>query len=394
MQSHSSQNNANSMLVTSLMRESETRSSTTSTLSFGMGHHKGDGDGHTYHNMDENENDSSLVMQMSQNTENMRSLGDTELIEDEIDLLLPELCFLFRIAGIAVKKSDPFILNVIVFVFIWVIDIMMIVVYFNHIHDVDGRFSHLVEIYWAFHSCVIYTILSYSMYQNAQVFQMILLSASTEIDEWRSSMISTCPGYEKENKERRGGDSGPKLTSTQIKLRKHSRVCVFVVIFSVLFNVIMLIATRFDEFLYRHLPWSESVFFNLIGVVAWYFYSFHWFVAVICVYLPVHFFSNKVKRFIHFLENSLTGFDRGEVIKAMEWYDDLYKVNKLMNFGSLSLMATTTLFMLMLLLIALLLSLVKDGEVKGPTFFWIGTNTAVIACIAYTVAELETANKK
>ena len=157
----------------------------------------------------------------------------------------------------------------------------------------------------------------------------------------------------------------------------------------------MLIATRLDEFLYRHIPWSESIFFNFLGVIAWYFYSFHWFVAVVCVYLPVHFFSLKVKRFTHYLEHCLTGMHRGEVIKAMEWYDDLYKVNKLMNFDSLSLLATTTLLMLMLLLIALLLSVVKDSDsIGGPTIFWICTNSIVIGCIAYTVAELETANKK
>lgn len=340
--------------------------------------------------VEDNGDRSQFKIRMSQQLEDTKALYANASIEDQIDLLLPELCFLFRIAGIPVKKTDPLALNIVVFVFMWIIDILMFIVYFNHIQEEDGRFSHFVEIYWAFHSCVIFTQLSYAMYNNAQVFRMILLSVTSEMDDWRCSMISHQPG----NDPTVSIENERTVTSTQKSLRLQSRICVYFVIVSVFLNVSILIYIRFDEFLSRHLPWSDSVFFNLVGVVAWYFYSFHWFVAVICVYLPVHFFSAKVKLYIHYLENCLTGSDRHEVIKAMEWYDDLYKVNKLMNFGTLSLLTTTTLMMLMLLLIGLLLSLVKDRELKGPTLFWICTNFIVIACIAHPVADLETANKK
>jgi hypothetical protein len=352
------------MLITSLTRDSKS-----SNVSFQMGDEK------------------RLVNQMSDNTDQRRLNDTNEMIEEQIDLLLPELCFLFRIAGIPVKRSDSKYANIVVFVFMWVIDILMIGVYLKKVHeDKNPHFSHLVEVYWALHSCIIYSLLSHAMHNNAQIFQTILLSAQSEINEWRSSMQS--------NYSIDGMDTT--TTATQKSLRKHSKICVYITIFSVAFNVIMLISTRFDQFLYRHLPWTDSIFFNLMGVVAWYFYSFYWFMAIICVYLPVHFFSMKVKLYMRYVENGLSGLHREEVIKAMEWYDDLYKVNKLMNFESLSLLATTTLLMLMLLLIGLLLSIVKDGDIdiKGPTLFWITTNSVVIACIAYTVAELETANKK
>lgn len=324
------------------------------------------------------------------NLEQPKIMSKNELKEAQIDLLLPELCFLFRIAGIPVKEKDPKVLNLLVFTLMWVIELLMIGVYMKHVHeDNSPHFSHLDEIYWAFHSCIIYSLLSYSMmYNDTQVFQMILMSAQTEDNEWRSSIIST--------QSTQSPLAKVTTTATQKSLRQHSKICVYVVIFCVTFNLSMLIFIRFDDFLSRHLQgWSDSDAFNLLGVVAWYFYSFHWLVAVVCVYLPVHFFSNKVKYFIHYLENGLTGLNREEVIRAMDWYDDLYKVNKLLNFESLSLLTTTTLLMLMLLLIALLVSVVKDyNSTHWPTLFWICTNFIVIGCVAYTVAELETANKK
>lgn len=315
-------------------------------------------------------------------------LSDNDLKEEQIDLLLPELCFLFRIAGIAVKKSDPLICSATVLVFMWVVDLLMTFSFLKHVHeDHNANFSHLVEIYWAFHSCVIYTMLAHAMYNDSRVFQMILLSAQGETDEWRCNIMH--------NQHTHNISTEEKSTPTQKSLRVHSRRCVYAVIFCVSFNLTVLISTRFSTFLSHHLPWSESIFFNLVGVLAWYFYSFHWFVAVLCVYLPVHFFSSKVKLFVKYLENSLTGMDREEVVRAMDWYDDLYKVNRKMNFESLSLLATTTLFMLMLLLIGLLLSAVKDPDsFKAPLIFWICTNSLVISAVAYTVAELETANKK
>ena len=320
-----------------------------------------------------------------------RRMIECDYREEQIDFLLPELCFLFRIAGIPVKKNDPIALNVVVFMFMWTIEVLMAGVYIKHVFEDDNpHFSHLVEVYWAFHSCIIYTMLSYTMHKDCQVFQMILLSAESEQNEWRCSLITT------QLAQNHSTDMTEVVaTSTQKKLRNFSRMCVFIVIISVFFNLSMLIATRFDIFLSRHLPWSDSDLFNVMGVLAWYFYSFHWFVAVICVYLPIHFFSSKVKYFIYSLENCLTLTDRDQVIRAMEWYDDLYKVNKLMNFESISLLTTTTLLMLMLLLIALLLSVVKDPDaLQWPVFFWIITNSVVISCVSYTVAELETANKK
>jgi hypothetical protein len=51
-----------------------------------------------------------VANQMSYDLEERRIISENELKEEQIDLLLPELCFLFRIAGIPVKKTDPIIL--------------------------------------------------------------------------------------------------------------------------------------------------------------------------------------------------------------------------------------------------------------------------------------------
>jgi hypothetical protein len=202
-------NENKNMLVTSLMRDSES-----SGILFGLGEER------------------RVENHMSSDLEERRIRSETELKEEQIDLLLPELCFLFRIAGIPVKKSDPMILNVIVFVFMWVIDILMIGVYLKHAReDENPHFSHLVEIYWAFHSCVIYSILSQAMYRDSQVFHMILLSAQSEVNEWRCSMISMPSISDQPNV--------ITATSTQKSLRKHSKICVYIVILCVTFNFLV-----------------------------------------------------------------------------------------------------------------------------------------------------------
>jgi hypothetical protein len=112
--------------------------------------------------------------------------------------------------------------------------------------------------------------------------------------------------------------------------------------------------------LYIVLRVTRSLWFDVLGLCLWYFYSYGWVISIPYVCIPAYALHCRIKSYIDFIKangketpSSLSSKQLLSVEKTMEWYDELHSANKLLVMN-VSLLLTADIVLCSLLSVFLL----------------------------------------
>ena len=108
--------------------------------------------------------------------------------------------------------------------------------------------------------------------------------------------------------------------------------------------------------LYLVLRVTRSLWFDLLGLCLWYFYSYGWVISIPYVCIPAYALHCRIKAFVEFIRAS--GKDSAcasplSVEKTMEWYDELHSASRLLGMN-VSMLLTVDIALCSLLSVFLL----------------------------------------
>jgi len=184
-----------------------------------------------------------------------------------------------------------------------------------------------------------------------------------------------------------------KRAECQSQLIRRANAWAYTCMFLSVFNTTVAAMTYSNNFLYRLLPLTNHVVWNVFGICAWYLYSFGWFAPLLFVSMPAYFLTLRVNRFGDYIERQHDDIDVG---KAMEWYDDLYEMNRTLQ-RAIGPMATCTLATCIPLQIVEMMGFfLQEGSPTAlfTILAWCSVNASVLYIVSSSLAGLEVINKR
>jgi hypothetical protein len=221
--------------------------------------------------------------------------------------------------------------------------LLLVGVYVKSVNSHQFYWSLFAEVVWVFHSCLVYILLSLSVKPGSDLHHAIRDAISPELLSWRLEVTK-------------------KVDVPFISYEYVSRRTVGLCVAISLVNEIVIIISHSNDLLSRILPWSNHKLWNVFGMFMWYFYSFHWFSAIVFIYIPVHFLGRRLQC-LYDAFSHLDGSSREDVLRAFDWYDDLFRVNRTIQAG---VELITTLSISVLCVLVVCMSVVSFCQILSP----------------------------
>jgi hypothetical protein len=231
----------------------------------------------------------------------------------------------------------------------WFTIIAMIINFFldSSSHYLYHRLSNII---WMTHSASTYTIIAYDMiFLNGRLLVFIKSITCGQNNE-NFQNFSLLPNTYCQ-----------RLSTLGILTSSTVGICVILNVTCIIYLYIYL------DGLYLVLRVTRSLWFDLLGVALWYFYSYGWTISLPIVCIPSYALHCRIQTFIDFIkintrqEPPAPGSSTAQrsskplvsVEKLMEWYDELHAANRLFNM-TVSLLLTVDILLCSVLSVFLL----------------------------------------
>jgi hypothetical protein len=266
----------------------------------------------------------------------------SSLLQKSENSYLKGFIFILKLSGLySFKKSlSRFFTYFIVFT-MW---FSILIVFLNFfLYSSSKYFYHQVgNLLWMIHSATTYTIIAYDMiFLNGRILVFM-------------NTISCGPNKENQeisqNFQHTSSFASTSYCQKLTQLSWYTSVGVYLVVGINVFCIIYLYI--FLDGLYFVLRVTKSLWFDLLGVGLWYFFSYGWVISLPVVCLPAYALHCRIRTFIDFIKitnqthtstptltvdstlsppisQSSKSLSLLTVEKIMEWYDELHAANRL-----------------------------------------------------------------